>query len=77
MPKSLRQARQEAAALNDELLTELRNADPDEPERPTQATAPGDRVRLRGIPAVGGHGSLGGALRGTVPGSDEHLDSLG
>lgn len=33
-------------------------------------TAPGDRARLRGLPAVGR--GVGGAMRGTVP----HVDGL-
>lgn len=31
------------------------------------ATAAGDPEKLRGIPAIGGRGSLGGAIRGTRP----------
>jgi hypothetical protein len=37
---------------------------------------PGDRWAIRGIPAVGGRGSVGGAIFGTTPGSDEHLDEM-
>jgi hypothetical protein len=32
-----------------------------------QATLPGDPWRLRGIPAVGGRGTAGGAIRGSLP----------
>jgi hypothetical protein len=34
---------------------------------------PGDAQALPGIPAIGGRGSIGGAIRGTVP----HIDGLG
>lgn len=33
----------------------------------TTATLPGDPIRLRGIPAVGGRGNAGGHIRGTRP----------
>jgi hypothetical protein len=33
---------------------------------------PGDRAAARGVPIVGGRGSFGGAIRGTVP----HIDGL-
>jgi hypothetical protein len=40
---------------------------------PTARTSlPGDPMKLRGIPAVGGRGSVGGAIRGTLP----HVDGL-
>lgn len=38
----------------------------DLPTNPT--AAPNDPVRLRGIPAVGGRGSVGGAIAGSRPG---------
>ncbi len=38
----------------------------DVPVRP--GSLPGDPVRLRGIPAIGGRGSIGGAIAGTNPG---------
>ena len=36
----------------------------------TAATAAGDPWKLRGLPAIGGRGSVGGAIRGTKPGSN-------
>ena len=36
---------------------------------------PGDARALRGLPALG-KGIPGGAIAGTVPGSDEHLETL-
>jgi hypothetical protein len=40
---------------------------------PAGASAlPGDAWRLRGLPAIGGRGSVGGATRGTVP----HVDGV-
>lgn len=36
--------------------------------RPEALTKPGDPRKLRGIPAIGGRGSLGGAMMGTRPG---------
>lgn len=41
---------------------------PEAPAAPT-ATIPGDGYRLRGIPVVGVHGGIGGAIVGTRPGS--------
>jgi hypothetical protein len=40
--------------------------------RPNPRALANDAQRLRGIPAVGGRGSVGGAMRGTIP----HVDGL-
>jgi hypothetical protein len=40
--------------------------------RPNPRAAPNDPARLRGLPAVGGRGLFGGAIRGTLP----HIDGL-
>jgi hypothetical protein len=42
----------------------------EEPMPVARASLPGDQMRLRGIPAVGGRGSIGGAIRGTRPDVD-------
>lgn len=42
----------------------------DEPDDVKPGTLPGDLRALRGIPAIGGRGSLGGAIPGTRPGED-------
>lgn len=45
------------------------------PAPPTStARAPGDPHKLRGLPAVGVRGGLGGAIAGTRPGSSRALD---
>jgi hypothetical protein len=36
------------------------------------AAFPGDAWRLRGLPAIGGRGSVGGAIRGSLP----HVDGV-
>lgn len=44
----------------------------DQPLPSKGATAAGDPERLRGLPAVVGRGSIGGAIRGTLP----HVEAL-
>lgn len=39
-----------------------------EAPRANSTALPGDQRRLRGIPVLGGRGSLGGAIAGTRPG---------
>jgi hypothetical protein len=39
----------------------------DTAELPRPSSLPGDPKRLRGIPAIGGRGSIGGAINGTQP----------
>lgn len=54
-------ARQVADILRENPELNLRLA------RAATAKLPGDPAALRGIPAVGGRGSVGGAIRGTRP----------
>lgn len=44
------------------------------PSPSTSSRAPGDPHALRGLPAVGVRGGLGGAIAGTRPGSSRALD---
>jgi hypothetical protein len=65
----------ELDARNARLLLELSREAPDGvPMRPKPGSLPGDLQALRGLPAVGGRGSLGGAIRGTRP--DGCIDRL-
>jgi hypothetical protein len=59
---------QQQARLVAELAREV-----DQPMPSPQASLPGDPQRLRGLPAVGGRGSIGGHIRGTSP----HIDAFG
>ena len=45
------------------------------PRQSTTTSDPGDALLLRGIPAVGGRGGVGGAISGTRPGTGRRLDS--
>lgn len=74
MPKSLFQARRDAALLNQELLQELRDSEHVEEEL-TSATAAGDTRKLRGLPCYA-KGASGVLTDSFVPGSDEHLEMM-
>ncbi|HYT52871.1 MAG TPA: hypothetical protein VEL10_11770 [Gaiellaceae bacterium] len=74
MPPSLQEARRREA---ERLVRQVRKltAETDwELERKTYRL-PGDPRALRGLPAVG-RDCIGGAILGTAPGSDEHLERL-
>jgi hypothetical protein len=65
----------ELDARNAKLLLEMAREAPTPLERPRPGSLPGDPQALRGLPAVGGRGSLGGAIRGTRPeGCIDRLD---
>lgn len=54
-----------------ELLAELAREAP-EGVRLRPGALPGDPAGLRGVPVVGGRGSMGGATRGSIP----HIDGV-
>ncbi|HVM68870.1 MAG TPA: hypothetical protein VM204_03430 [Gaiellaceae bacterium] len=45
------------------------------PVSASKSSLPGDARALRGLPAVGVRGGLGGAIAGTRPGSSSSLDA--
>jgi hypothetical protein len=64
-------------ARNAKLLLEMARESPMPLERPKPGSQPRDPQALRGLPAVGGRGSIGGAIRGTRPeGCIDRLDHL-
>jgi hypothetical protein len=56
------------AELDREAARKVREAlEAGEEPPPNPRALAGDPIRLRGLPAVGGRGSVGGAIRGTRP----------
>ncbi len=53
--------------LSPEVEKALRESATEEELKANPFAAAGDRRRLRGLPAIGGRGSLGGAIAGTLP----------
>jgi hypothetical protein len=65
----------ELDARNAKLLLAMARESPRPLERPKPGSLPRDPQALRGLPAVGGRGSIGGAIRGTRPeGCIDRLD---
>jgi hypothetical protein len=59
--------------LQEQVEKILEEAPADEHYVSAPLTKPGDSRQARGVPIVGGRGSLGGAIEGTVP----HIDGIG
>lgn len=76
MPPSLQEARRREEARLTALVAEIAlEQGYDVNDRPHRGTVSGDRAAMRGVPLLS-RGGVGSAMRGTSPGSDEHLATL-